>query len=210
MFSSDFWGGYQVYEDTVASGGSVTDEPTTLIVKNGLYGNSIGGNGFASQYFENSILNVGTATFQNTTSFVTDTGALTLVNSVLNNSSSKLFAATGCERAIITVVDSELNLAVGDILASVGNRTGVNAITDVTVDPANLEAYQALYDGEMAIRFYGDVTIDTADGVLTVDVAEGGVLTVCSANLTAADIQNAGAGTLNVVTDAAYGTVTVK
>ena len=210
VFSSDFWGGYQVYEDSIAAGGSVTDEPTTLVVKNSVYGNSIGGNGFASQYFENSLLNVGTATFQNTTSFVTDTGALTLVNSVLNNSGSKLFAATGCERAIITVADSELNLAGGDILASVGNRSGVNAITDVTVDPANFEAYQALYDGEMAVRFYGDVTIDTADGVLTVDVAEGGVLTVCSANLTAADIQNAGAGTLNVVTDPAYGTVTVK
>ena len=210
VYSSDFWGGYQVFEDTVASGGSVTDEPTTLIVKNGLYGNSIGGNGFASQYFENSLLNVGTATFQNTTSFVTDTGALTLVNSVLNNAGSKLFAATGCERAVITVVDSELNLAGGDVLASVGNRSGVNAITDVTVDPANLEAYRALYDGEMAVRFFGDVTIDTADGVLTVDVAEGGVLTVFSANLTEADIQNAGAGTLIVVTDPAYGTVTVK
>ena len=199
-----------MYEDSVASGGSVTDEPTTLIVKNGLYGNSIGGNGFASQYFENSILNVSTATFQNTTSFVTDTGALTLVNSVLNNSGSQLFAATGCERAIITVVDSELNLAGGSVLASVGNRSGVNAITDVTVDPANLDAYQALYDGEMAVRFYGDVTIDTADGALTVNVAEGGELTVCSANLTAADITNTGAGVLNIVTDAAYGTVTVK
>ena len=210
VFSSDFWGGYQVYEDTVATGGSVTDEPTTLIVKNGLYANTIGGNGFASQYFQNSLLNVSTATFQNTTSLVTDAGALTLVNSVLNNSGSKLFAATGCERAIITVVDSELNLAGGNVLASVGNRTGVNAITDVTVDPANLDAYQALYDGEMAVRFYGDVAIDTADGILTVDVAEGGLLTVYSANLTAADIVNTGAGELNVVTDAAYGTVTVK
>lgn len=210
VFSSDFWGGYQVYEDTVASGGSVTDEPTTLVVKNGVYANTIGGNGFASQYFENSILNVSTATFQNTTSLVTDAGALTLVNSVLNNAGSKLFATTGCERAIITVVDSELNLAGGDALASVGNRSGVNAITDVTVDPANLDEYQALYDGEMAIRFYGDVTIDTADGVLTVDVAEGSTLTVSSANLTMDDFENTGSGLLVVVTDPAYGVVTVK
>ena len=210
VYSSDFWGGYQIYEDSVATGGSVTDEPTTLVVKNGVYGNSVGGNGFASQYFENSILNVSTATFQNTTSFVTDTGALTLVNSVLNNSGTKLFAATGCERAIFTVVDSELNLPGGNTLASVGNRDGVNAITDVTVDPANLDEYQALYDGEAAVRFFGDVTIATADGTLTVDVAEGGVLTVCSANLTEADFTNLGAGTLNVVTDPAYGTVTVQ
>ncbi len=210
VYSSDFWGGYQVFEDSIASGGSVTDEPTTLIVKNGVYGNSIGGNGYASQYFENSILNVYTATFQNTTSLVTDAGSLTLVNSVLNNGSDKLFAATGCERAIITVVDSTLNLPGGSVLASVGNRTGVNAITDVTVDPANLEEYQALYDGEMAIRFYGDVVIDTADGTLSVDVAEGAVLTVTSANLTMDDFTNTGDGLLVVVTDPAYGTVTVK
>lgn len=208
VFSSDFWGGYQVFEDTIAAGGAVIDEPTTLIVKNSVYANTIGGNGYASNYFENSILNVSTATFQNTTSLTTDAGALTLVNSVVNNSSSKLFAASGCERAIITVVDSELNLA-GSILASVGNRSGVNAITDVTVDPANLAEYQALYDGEMVIRFYGDVAIN-AEGALTVDVAEGGELTICSANLTAADITNTGAGTLNIVTDPAYGTVTVQ
>lgn len=208
VFSSDFWGGYQVFEDTVATGGAVIDEPTTLIVKNGVYANSIGGNGFASNYFENSILNVSTATFQNTTSLTTDAGALTLVNSVLNNSGSKLFAATGCERAIITVVDSELNLA-GNVLASVGNRDGVNAITDVSVDPANLADYQALYDGEMIIRFYGDVTIN-ADGALTVDVAEGAELTICSANLTEADITNTGAGALHFVADPAYGTVTVQ
>ena len=210
VYSSDFWGGYQVFEDSIATGGSVTDEPTTLIVKNGVYANSVGGNGFASQYFENAILNVSTATFQNTTSLVTDAGALTLVNSVVNNSGSKFAAVTGCERAIITVVDSEVDLAGGSVLASVGNREGVNAITDITVDPAGIEEYKALWDGEMAIRFFGDNVIDTADGTLTVDVAEGGVLTVYSANLTAADIVNTGAGTLNVVTDAAYGSVTVK
>ena len=208
VYSSDFWGGYQVYEDSVATGGNVTDEPTTLILKNTVFGNSLGGNGFASQYAENCILNAGTAKFQNTTSLITDTGALTLVNSVLNNTSGTFAAATGCERAIITVVDSTINLA-GNVLASVGNRSGVNAITDVTVDPANLEAYQDLYDGEMAVYFYGDNVIDSADGILTVNVAEGGLLTVYSANLTGDDIENLGAGELVVVTDAAYGTVTV-
>lgn len=208
VYSSDFWGGYQVFEDSIATGGSVTDEPTTLVVKNSVYANSVGGNGFASQYFENAILNVGTATFDNKTSLTTDAGALTLVNSVMNDASAKLFAVNGCERAIITVVDSELNVA-GSVLASVGNRDGVNNVTDVTVDPADMDAYKDMWDGEMIVRFYGDVTID-AEGALTVDVAEGGELTVCSANLTEADITNTGAGTLTIVTDPAYGTVTVK
>lgn len=209
VFSSDFWGGYQVFEDSVASGGSVTDEPTTVIIKNCVYGNSVGGNGFASQYIENSILNIGGATFQNTTSLVTDCGSWTAVNSVINSNGTTLVSVTGCERGIMTFVDCAINLS-GNGLASVGNRDGVNAITDVTVDPANLEAYKALYDGEMAIYFYGENTIDTVDGILTVNVAEGGLLTVYSANLTAADIENTGAGELVVVTDPAYGTLIVK
>lgn len=209
VFSSDFWGGYQVFEDTVASGGSVTDEPTTVIIKNCVYGNSVGGNGFGSQYIENSILNISTAAFDNKTSLTTDCGSWTVVNSVVNSSGATLAQVNGCERGIMTFVDSTLNLS-GNGLASVGNREGVNAITDITVDPANLEAYKALYDGEMAMYFYGENTIDTTDGILTVNVAEGGLLTVYSANLTAADIENTGAGELVVVTDPAYGTLTVK
>ncbi len=209
VFSSDFWGGYQVFEDTVASGGSVTDEPTTVIIKNCVYGNSVGGNGFGSQYIENSILNISTAAFDNKTSLTTDCGSWTVVNSVVNSSGATLAQVNGCERGIMTFVDSTLNLS-GNGLATVGNRDGVNAITDITVDPANVEEYKALYDGEMAMYFYGENTIDTADGILTVNVAEGGLLTVYSANLTAADIENTGAGELVVVTDPAYGTLTVK
>ena len=209
VFSSDFWGGYQVFEDTVASGGSVTDEPTTVIIKNCVYGNSVGGNGYGSQYIENSILNISTAAFDNKTSLTTDCGSWTVVNSVVNSSGATLAQVNGCERGIMTFVDSVINLS-GNGLASVGNREGVNAITDITVDPANLEAYKALYDGEMAMYFYGENTIDTTDGILTVNVAEGGVLTIYSANLTAADIQNTGAGELVVVTDPAYGTLIVK
>ena len=209
VFSSDFWGGYQVFEDSVASGGSVTDEPTTVIIKNCVYGNSVGGNGFASQYIENSILNISTATFQNTTSLVTDCGSWTAVNSVINCSSATLAAVTGCERGIMTFVDSSIVLQ-GNALASVGNREGVNAITDITVDPANMEAYKDLWDGEMAMYFYGENVIDTADGILSVNVAEGGRLTVYSANLTAKDITNTGAGELIVVTDPAYGMLEVK
>ena len=209
VFSSDFWGGYQVFEDTVASGGSVTDEPTTVIIKNCVYGYSVGGNGYGSQYIENSILNISTAAFDNKTSLTTDCGSWTVVNSLVNCSSATLAQVNGCERGIMTFVDSNINLS-GNVLASVGNRDGVNAITDITVDPANLEAYKALYDGEMAMYFYGENVIDTADGVLSVNVAEGGLLTVYSANLTAQDITNTGAGELIVVTDPAYGTLEVK
>ena len=209
VYSSDFWGGYQVFEDSVATGGSVTDEPTTLIVKNSVYGNSVGGNGFASQYFQNSILNVSTARFQDTTSLITDTGSLTVVNSVLNCSSDTLAAAAKGERAIITVVDSTVNLA-GSCLASVGNRSGVNAITAVTVDPAGYDEYAALYDGQMALRFFGSVILNTNGSPLTVNVEEGSVLYVCSANLTEADITNTGAGALVMVTAPAFGTVTVQ
>lgn len=209
VFSSDFWGGYQIFEDTVASGGSVTDEPTTVIIKNCVYGYSVGGNGYGSQYVENSILNISTAAFDNKTSLTTDCGSWTAVNSVINSSGATLAQVNGCERGIMTFVDCAINLS-GNGLASVGNRDGVNAITDVTVDPANLEEYKALYDGEMAMYFYGENVIDTTDGMLTVNVAEGGLLTVYSANLTSADIENTGAGELVVVTDPAYGTLTVK
>ena len=167
------------------------------------------GNGFASECIEHAILHPCGATCQNTTSLVTDCGSWTAVNSVINSSGTTLVSVTGCERGIMTFVDCAINLS-GNGLASVGNRDGVNAITDGTVDPANLEAYKALYDGEMAIYFYGENTIDTVDGILTVNVAEGGLLTVYSANLTAADIENTGAGELVVVTDPAYGTLIVK
>ncbi len=209
VFSSDFWGGYQVFEDTVANGGSVTDEPTTVIIKNCVYGNSVGGNGFGSQYVENSILNISTAAFDNKTSLVTDCGSWTVVNSLVNSSGTTLARTTGCERGIMTFVDSDIVLA-GNGLAVVGNREGVNAITDITVDPANMEEYKDRWDGEMAMYFYGDNTIDTTDGILTVEVAEGAKLTIYSANLTEADIENLGAGELVVVTDAAYGVLNVK
>ncbi len=209
VFSSDFWGGYQVFEDSIAAGGNVTDEPTTLIVKNGVFGNSVGGNGFASQYFENAVLNVSGARFQNTTSLVTDCGSLTLVNSVMNNSGSYLFSATGCERAILTLVDSRVSMN-GDVLATVGNHEGVNNIALETVEAGTEEEYIAMWDGEVIVRFYGDCELDTATGTLTVEVAEGATAAVYSANLTEKDITNTGAGELIVVTAPAYGTVTVK
>ncbi len=207
VYSSDFWGGYQVFEDTVAHGAMVTDEPSTLIVKNCVYGTTAGGFGMASQYYENSILDIATASFYDHTSLITDTGALTVVNCVVNNRAGTFASVSKGERAVITIVDSAVTLG-GNELAKIGNRSGAN-ITDKTVDPAEKDAYMALFDGQMAYYFYGDVTLDTADGILTADVAEGCVLYVYSANLTGADITNTGAGEIVVVTDPAYGTVTV-
>lgn len=207
VFSSDFWGGYQVFEDSIAEGGSVTDEPTTLIVKNGVYGNSVGGNGFASQYFENSILNVGTASFQNTTSLITDTGAFTLVNSQMNNSGSAFVSSSKGERVVATLVDSDVSMPGGNVLAQVDNYTTVNNISTGSVAPGNLEAYQSRFNGEAAIYLYGDNTIATSDGTLTAAVADGAKLTIYG------DVRNAAGEEITIpgatIVREGYGTLTV-
>ncbi|MCC8357879.1 MAG: hypothetical protein LJU34_08665 [Oscillospiraceae bacterium] len=172
VFSSDFWGGYQVFENSIATGGNVTDEPTTLIVKNSVYGNSVGGNGFASQYFENSILNVGAASFQNTTSLITDTGSLTLVNSVMNSSGSTLVSVTKGENLILTLVDSAVNLS-GNGLASLDESTSINHSDSLNQGD---DVYDALFDSEIAVYLYGDNTIVTTDGTLTASIADGASL----------------------------------
>ena len=171
VYSSDFWGGYQVFENSIATGGSVTDEPTTLIVKNSVYGNSVGGNGFASQYFENSILNVGTASFQNATSLITDTGSLTLVNSKLNSTSGTFASSTKGERVIVTLVDSEIDMSKGNVLAKVDNWETLNQKRPGFSD-------NGLFDGEMVIDLVGENTIVTSDGTLTATVADGASLTI--------------------------------
>ncbi len=171
VYSSDFWGGYQVFENSIATGGSVTDEPTTLIVKNSVYGNSVGGNGFASQYFENSILNVGTASFQNTTSLITDTGSLTLVNSKLNSTSGTFASSTKGERVIVTLVDSEIDMSKGNVLAKVDNYTTLNRQRPGFSD-------NGMFNGEMVIDLVGDNYITTSDGTLTATIAEGASLTI--------------------------------
>lgn len=172
VYSSDFWGGYQVFENSIAAGGNVTDEPTTLIVKNSVYGNSVGGNGFASQYFENSILNVGAASFQNTTSLITDTGSLTLVNSVMNSSGSTLVSVTKGENLILTLADSTVNLS-GNGLASLAASTTINHNDSLGQGD---DVYDALFDSEIAVYLYGDNTIVTTDGTLTASIADGASL----------------------------------
>ena len=178
VFSSDFWGGYQVFEDCVASGDCVTDEPTTLIVKNSVYGKSLGGNGFASLYFENSKVTGGCAEFQNTTSLVTDVAAMTVVNSSVECSGDAFASSTKGERAIITLVDSQIDMTAGTQLARVDGYDSVNAITLASVDPADVDAYQARFNGQLTFKLYGENTIATSDGTLGATVAEGATLTI--------------------------------
>lgn len=199
VFSSDFWGGYQVFEDSIAVGGNVTDEPTTLIVKNSVYGNSIGGNGFASQYFENSILNVGGATFHNTTSLITDTGSLTLVNSQVNSSASTFVTSDKGERIILTLVDSSIDMAEGNTLAQVNDYTSINNVRE--------GFSEELFNGEMAVYLYGDNTIATSDGTLTAQVADNAKLTIYG------DVRNAAGQAIEIpgatIVREGYGTLTV-
>lgn len=200
VFSSDFWGGYQVFEDTIAEGGNVTDEPTTLIVKNSVYGNSIGGNGFASQYFENSILNVGGATFHNTTSLITDTGSLTLVNSQVNSTGSTFLTSDKGERVILTLVDSDISMPGGNSLVEVHNGSTVNNPRD--------EFATSLYNGEVAVYLYGDNTITTSNGTLSAVVQDGASLTIYG-NVVDADGNAISLPGANIVTGSQYGTLTV-
>ena len=166
VFSSDFWGGYQVFENTIAAGGSVTDETTTLIGKNSVYSNTLGGNGCASQYFQTSVLTTGTAAFQNTTSLLTDVGSLTLVGSRWDCTDSTLVSASKCEKVIVTLVDSQITLA-GNCLAALDNTLN-------NPRPELLERFEA----QVAVRLFGESTIVTPDGTLTAQVPQGSTLTI--------------------------------
>ena len=209
VFSSDFWGGYQVFENCVATGDCVTDEPTTLIVRNSVYGKSLGGNGFASIYFENSIVNGGCAEFQNTTSLVTDVAAMTVVNSTVNCSGDAFASSSKGERAIVTLKDSSIDMSAGSQLAKVDGYDSVNAISLGSVDPANVDAYQARFNGQLIFKIYGDNTIATPDGTLGATVADGATLTIYGSIVDEAGnaVELPGA---TVIEDAEeYGTLTV-
>ncbi|MCD8143749.1 MAG: S-layer homology domain-containing protein [Oscillospiraceae bacterium] len=215
LFSSDFWGGYQVYVNSVGYGGNVTDEPTTLIVKNSVYSNSVGGNGFASQYFENSVLNVGTASFHNTTSLITDIGSLTLVNSVMDNTSDTLVTVSKGENVIVTLVDSEVTLS-GTSVASIAASTSINHSDslDKTSEAWVSEEYAAMFDSEVYLYVYGTNYIYTTDGSLTADVADGATLKIfVSETNDALDALVASyeksSATVEIVTGDEYGTLEV-
>jgi hypothetical protein len=209
VYSSDFWGGYQVFEDSIANGGNVTDEPTTLVVKNSVFGNSLGGNGYASQYFENSYLDVTSCTFQNTTSCITDVAALTLVNSVADFSNGTLVTVNKAENAVVTLADSDVTLA-GNVLANLTDVRSEGGMSGIGINSTNIfdKTGETFGYSELALKLYGDNTIATSDGTLTVDVEKGNTLYIYG-TIEGAELVNTGEGEVVVVSGDEYGTLTV-
>ncbi len=169
QYSSDFWGGYIVFEDSVSVGAAVTDESTTVIYKNS-YTNmaSIGSssgqievNGYGTMYFENSVIDNGSLRFQNNTSMLTDTSSLTLVNSIWNGASIGTIRRS--EKAEIILVDSTLNLTTDTLL------TASNYVSCSYEDLKADDELVSLYGIDAAIYVMGTVNVNTPDG--TVDFA---------------------------------------
>ena len=69
-------------------------------------------------------------------------------------------------------------MSAGTQLARVEGYDSVNAITLASVDPADVDAYQARFNGQLTFKLYGDNTIATPDGTLGATVAEGATLTI--------------------------------
>lgn len=195
QFSSDFWGGNIVFENAVANGGFVSDEPTTVINKNSVlkYGNGGSINGYASMYYENSYIEDANYMFQNNTSLITDTGSLILVNSVLNGDS--IGSVTRSEKAVIKLVDSILNLNTGTIL-SIDDNLG----TPVSMDDAD---FHEMFAAEAAIEIYGDVTINVPEKAgFEVTSADGDEQITLYASEIDGELDDSN---INVVLDDSYG-----
>ncbi len=200
QFSSDFWGGYVVFEDAVADGGFVSDEPTTVINKNSMLAYPNGGqiNGYASMYYENSYIDGVDYTFENNTSLITDTGSLTLVNSVLNGDT--IGTVTRSEKAVITLVDSTLNLNTGTILS----------INDKSGEPVSMDdsTFHDMFAGEAAIRIYGDVTINVPEkATFSVDSADGDEQITLYASEVDGELDDSN---INVILDDSYGVLHIN
>ena len=195
QFSSDFWGGNIVFENAVANGGFVSDEPTTVINKNSVlkYGNGGSINGFASMYYENSYIEDANYMFQNNTSLITDTGSLILVNSVLNGDS--IGSVTRSEKAVIKLVDSTLNLNTGTIL-SIDDNLGA----PISMDDAD---FHEMFAAEAAIEIYGDVTINVPEKAgFEVTSADGDEQITLYASEIDGELDDSN---INVVLDDSYG-----
>ncbi len=195
QFSSDFWGGNIVFENAVAEGGFVTDEPTTVINKNSVlkYGNGGSINGYASMYYENSYIEDANYMFQNNTSLITDTGSLILVNSVLNGDS--IGSVTRSEKAVIKLVDSTLNLNTGTILSIDDNLGAPISMDDKT--------FHEMFAAEAAIEIYGDVTINVPEKAgFEVTSADGDEQITLYASEIDGELDDSN---INVVLDDSYG-----
>lgn len=206
QYSSDFWGGNIVFENSVSVGQGFADEPTTVIYKNsytnlGSIGSSSGSinvTGLASLYLENSVVDNGSVNFTNNTSGLTDTGSLAMVNSVWNGAS--IGTVTRSDKAVITLVDSILNLTSDTILTTSQNIT--SSIYDKSTD----EQLIAMYEAAAAIYVYGDVEVNTVSGSASFDVADTTSITLYVSEIVGdLDISN-----ITVVYGDEYGVLTVS
>ena len=117
MFSTDYWGGYIVYNESVSykdegSGGSVLDETSIVYYKNSyIHGSSTSEiNGCGTVYYENCIADFDAFyEFHNNTSYWTDTGSLYAVNSLLNFGESFYWDAKAA-KSVVTLADSHVTL----------------------------------------------------------------------------------------------------
>ena len=199
MYSSDFWGGNVVFENTVSSGGNVTDEPTAAIIKNGVYNGSGQIHGYATMYFENAIIENGGFTTKNNTSLISDTSTVTLVNTVMEGSS--LLNVQRASHNITTLVDSQLNLT-ADLLAKLSNvYSGEEMYT-----AGNLgDAFYDIFQTQVKLYTYGTNGINFAGDVLTVDVGKDQTMTLYVSEIIGGEIENIGEGTFQIVYGDEYG-----
>ncbi len=199
MYSSDFWGGNVVFENTIAAGGDVTDEPTTMIAKNTVFKGTGSINGYATMYFENTLIEGGNFGTQNNTSLVSDTATVTLVNSVMDGSS--FLSLKRASRAVATLVDSTVILS-GDTLATLSNvYSGEEFYTSGSLGDGFYDMFQT--EGE--IRVYGDSAVFFEGDTLKVDVDTDQTLRLYVNEIVGGDIENVGEGSFEIVTGDEYG-----
>lgn len=199
MYSSDFWGGNVVFENTVSSGGNVTDEPTAAIIKNGVYNGSGQIHGYATMYFENAIIENGGFTTKNNTSLVSDASTVTLVNTVMEGSS--LLNVQRSSHNITTLVDSQVNLT-ADLLAKLSNvYSGEQMYTAGNLGDAFYDVFQT----QVKLYTYGINGINFVGDELTVNVGKDQTMTLYVSEIIGGEIRNIGEGTFEVVYGDEYG-----
>ena len=196
MFSSDFWGGNVVFENTVSSGGDVTDEPTAVVVKNGVFSGTVSMNGYATFYAENALIEGGNFGTQNNTSLVSDAANITLVNTHVIGSS--LLSVNRSSRAVMKLVDSKIELS-GSTLAT---------LTNGSYGPGNLgEDFTDMFMPQADIYVYGVSGIDFGSDDITVSVEAGQTLRMFVKEIIGGEITNIGEGDFEIIYGDEYGTL---
>ena len=198
MYSSDFWGGNVVLENTVASGGDVTDEPTALVCKNSVFRGSGSINGYATMYFENSLIEGGNFSTQNNTSLISDTATVTLVNSRMDG--AYLLRQNRSSRAVVTLVDSQVNLS----------DSTLATLTNGSYTSGNLgEDFYDIFQTQGRIYTYGENEISFTGDSLTVSVDKDQSLTLYVKEIVGGEITNTGEGDFQIVYGDEYGVLTL-